>query len=419
MWNLITQKADQYYAPLIFIILGLGICLRLNFVDQPASYIFDEDMHAFTASLITQNNPEAYEWWHQPKVQVFENQADLFYRPPAIEWLHPPVSKLLQAISIQFFGNNALAWRFPSVWAGTGIIWLVIMISFLLTRSSAMSLFAGLLAVFEPLLFVQSRIASTDIFVTFFGLLTGWLYIKYLIATKQPQSTKYRYLTILAIGISLGLTIASKWSGVFLVLGLLGFEVWNLHRLNTKNKLCYRLRQFTFICLVASVTYILSFSQMFLQGKSFSYLIELHRQAYWYQTHTTFTHPYQSRPWHWLIGQKGVWYYFNPEATGQVKQIVAKPWPLVTIGGFLSLILFNIQKIIPSKKGQGMFNLSLRQSLIINLLTWIVLSFYLPWYFINRALFVYQLTPIMPHLIILFVFLYQALSQNFLKQKSK
>ncbi|MFH1967004.1 MAG: phospholipid carrier-dependent glycosyltransferase [Patescibacteria group bacterium] len=517
----IAKNLHRYYAPLALLVLGLSLVWRLRGLDQPASYIFDEDMHAYTAGLMAQNDPRAYEWRHPPFAGEFEQNPSLFYRPPAVEWLHPPLAKLFQATSIRLLGNTAFAWRLPSALAGVGVVWLVVLITLDITSSwqtskpmltkktlgrlksqqttavtmaSAkqiyhlghpqnspglfganyiLSLMAGLVAGFEPLLLVQSRLASADIFVTFFGLLTVWLYIKYFIFTPpQLNRQKTNWWPILLTGMSLGLTIASKWSGAFLILGLVGFEivsqinikpqlhdgcwlaqlpVWWLSRLlsrtNRVNQIAPpfhhminlqgRLWRLVLICLVAGLVYLLSYSQMFLQGKGLNHLFELHHQSYWYQTHTTFTHPSQSRPWQWLVGQKPVWYYYQlenanhqPANTGQIKQIVAQPWAWLTILGFSSIICLNWQIFIQSKQNKNKFDFFLiphqltvglpikklesrvcsgintfyfspLQTKMILFLIWITLSLYLPWFFISRALFIYQLTPIMPYFIIL------------------
>jgi len=418
MLRQLITKIDKYFFPLVLMIIGISLFLRFNHLDQPSRYMFDEDMHAYTANLMAQNQPLAYEWWHPPQVQELENLSDLFYRPPAIEWLHPPISKLLQAASINVLGNQPLAWRLPSALAGVGVVGLIIIVTFSITRSGFISLGAGLLATFEPLLLVQSRIASADIFVTFFGLLTIWLYLKLFILRKdhkdkthqidkKPSNHKImvikifaKYWPVILVGASLGLTIASKWSGAFLILGLLGFTIFSYPTLTRKSGHWGRLWQLGLICLVAGLVYLLSYSQMFLQGKNLHHLQGLHRQAFWYQTHTTFSHPYQSRPWQWLIGQKPVWYYHHTIVDGQVTQVVARPWTLITILGFLLIIMLNFSQVFGLKLKKKFLKSDRKSTFIIQFLSWIVLSLYLPWFFISRALFIYQLTPIMPYLIL-------------------
>jgi len=399
----LTKLVNKFYAPLVLLVLGLSLFLRLNNLDQPNSFIFDEDMHAYTASLMAENDPKAYEWWHSSFEDEFEDNFALYYRPPAVEWLHPPVSKLLQASSIKLFGLNAFAWRLPSALTGIGIVILVLLITLQLTKNKVLALLAGLLACFEPLLLVQSRIASADIFLAFFSLLTVYFYLKYFITKSRLTSWKPYIL----LGISLGLTLATKWSGAFLVLGLLGFETWEVVKSKKTSIIKGRLWRWAKILLVAFLIYLLSFTQMFLQGKDLSHFTSLHRQAYWYQTHTSFTHPHQSRPLQWLVGQKPVWYYYHQDTNGKVSEIIAKPWTWLTVGGFLSLIYLNLQ--LARKK----LKLNKKQKQVTAFLTFITLGMYLPWFFIGRTLFIYQMTSIISVLIII-VTLLISIIRNFI-----
>lgn len=370
------------------LMLLINLAAKVTKLGQPNQYLFDEDMHAFTASLMAKNDPRAYEWWH-PALNQEQNQYS--YRAPAVEWLHPPLAKHFQALSIKLFGNRPFAWRLPSALAGVGVTFLVIALTMSLTKSYWFSLLNGSLISLEHLTGIQSRIASADIFLALFVLLTVWFYWRLIEKTTG--------LRLLLTGLSFGLCLATKWSGLFLLPGLLIFHWFYQPAQGKLLKFSQRLQKIFLlnfaVITVGLAVYVLSYTPAFLLGKNAEDIAELHSQACWYQTHTSFTHPYQSRPLDWLIGQKPVWYYYQPTEHGEEK-IIAQPTVWLLILSELSLIL-SASKLLKNKnkhqKTASYFNQNL-------LLVGVIASLWLPWFFIPRTLFIYQLTPIMPLLII-------------------
>lgn len=357
-------------AMVFFSLLNKIVSLNL-----PFRYIFDEDMHAFTAGLMARGDPRAYEWWHPP---LLSEQNQYTYRPPAIEWLHPPLAKLLQAASIKIFGNNPFGWRLPSALAGATLTLLASIFALELTQNRLIALLAGLLTATEPLLTVQSRVTSPDIFLAVFILLSTWLYWLW--------QTQHRPVLLILTGVAFGLALATKWSALFILPGFAGFTWFYQNTGKKQPKLTRKLRQlflssFSILSIGLGI-YIFSFTQAIIQGKSAFDLIELHYQALTYQAKANFDHPYASRPQQWLIGQVPVVYYYQ-QTGNQITKIVAQPSAV--------LILLGVAGVIYSLFHTRNAHL---------LLACVIISYWLPWFFISRPLFIYQLTPIMPFLVL-------------------
>lgn len=285
---------------ILVIILLFSYSVRLWRLSFPAEYYFDEVYHAFTAEAYARNDPRGYEWWHTSPVEG-----------TAYEWLHPPVSKLFMGLSIYLLGDNSFAWRLPSAVFGTLVILATYLLAKALSKKESLALLAAFIVSLDGLLLTQSRIAMNDAFVTFFMLMAFycyWLFNTKIAASKKSDNHKAIGALLLS-GIFTGLAVSSKWSGVF-VLPVIG--LWELYETILKKKL-YRLQLWPALVIIFGVIpaclYVLSYAQFFLQGHTLEQFKHLHDQIWWYQTNLDATHPYQSRPWQWMLNLKPVWYF--------------------------------------------------------------------------------------------------------------
>ena len=84
--------------------------------------------------------------------------------------MHPPLAKQMIALSIRAFGDKPLGWRYPGVLFGALAIVAMYLCGLALFAAQGPAIAAALLAFFNQMLFVQSRIAMLDIFALAFGL---------------------------------------------------------------------------------------------------------------------------------------------------------------------------------------------------------------------------------------------------------
>ena len=90
---------------------------------------------------------------------------------PMLNPMHPPLAKQMIALSIRTFRRNPLGWRYPGVLFGALAIVAMYLCGLALFAAQGPAIAAALLAFFNQMLFVQSRIAMLDIFALAFGLL--------------------------------------------------------------------------------------------------------------------------------------------------------------------------------------------------------------------------------------------------------
>lgn len=379
------------------VIFFLVILTRFWNLGHPKQEFFDEVYHLPAVRLIARNDPRAYEWWHEPLSDV-GNGINSF------DWLHPPLAKLIQASFMILLGDSPAIWRLPFALAGLGVI---IVIYFLsrqifqqlksLREAKNISWLAVFLASMSGLLLVQSRIAMNDIFLSLWltlsllflfrfqpSLLVWQVKVK---ALKPSEAKKNLLLT----GLFLGLALATKWSAVFLLI----FILLSILLILIKQKI-WKLLPLTIFSLliVPLVIYLLSYSQMFLQRKSFSYFIQLHQQIFWYHTHRQEGHPYSSKPIQWFFNARPIWYWTDPTLpVTKTANIYALENPVLNVVAIMAVIyLLRIVIKLGVNSTKTKFYLTL---LALYLVSW------LPWIFSPRVMFYFHYLPALPILILI------------------
>lgn len=336
---------------LLFLILLLAFLSRFYRLDYPTTFYFDEVYNAFTTIEFTKGNIDAYEWFHTSPV-----------KDTAYGWTHPPLAKLIGATGILIFGNNAFGWRIVNAGIGVGVIVLIyLIICLLFPEKKYLALLTSLIASLDGLLLVQSRINMNDIVFTFFALLTFYALLK--------------KANIFILGVSFGITLATKWTGIYLLPILLILMI-----IKRKNLVILFLSFF----LIPFLIYLLSYSQYFLLGGSWDNFVELQKQMWWYNTNLKATHVYGSAWWSWPLNLYPVWYFVEYQGE-RMANIFASGNSIIFWGGFLAII-FTLFDFIKTKS----------RSLLIILLGYLI--FWLPWALSPRVMFLYHFTPSVPFL---------------------
>ena len=115
-------------------------------------------------------------------------------------------------------GQNAFAWRFPGVLAGALMAVLVFLLARILFRRRAVAVFAGLFTLLDGMFFVQSRIGMNDAYVGAFLLAAIVLFAG--LWTGRWRARWAFWVGMPAIGLLLGLALASKWVALYAIGGL-------------------------------------------------------------------------------------------------------------------------------------------------------------------------------------------------------
>ncbi|MFK5633330.1 dolichyl-phosphate-mannose--protein mannosyltransferase [Ornithinimicrobium sp. LYQ103] len=224
----------------ILVVTVLGGALRMWRLGHPHRLVFDETYYVKQAwSLrLYGHEREVKEGLEDPNALFTAGTADIWGDQPDLV-VHPPVGKWMIALGEMLFGiDSSFGWRFSSAVVGTLSILLVGRIAWHLWHNSLLAVAASTLLAVDGHHFVQSRIGLLDIFVMWWALLAFF----FLLLDREQGRTRLAARWTgrsqpwgprlgmrwwrLAAGVSLGLCIGTKWSGLYFlaVFGLM--TVW-------------------------------------------------------------------------------------------------------------------------------------------------------------------------------------------------
>jgi dolichyl-phosphate-mannose-protein mannosyltransferase len=127
-------------------------------------------LSAHIALLAGVTNPEKFYFDEVHYVPAARQMLEPTMSTPMLNPMHPPLAKQLIALSILTFGDVPLGWRYPAALFGALAIVAMYFCGLALFAAQGPAVAAALLAFFNQVLFVQSRIAMLDIFALAFGL---------------------------------------------------------------------------------------------------------------------------------------------------------------------------------------------------------------------------------------------------------
>jgi dolichyl-phosphate-mannose-protein mannosyltransferase len=179
------------------------------------AFIFAGSLAAFVWGIGSAGEVYFDETWYVPAARAWLNSGEMLHQE------HPPLGKLLIAASLWLFGDNPLGWRAMSALFGSITLVAVYVWTFALIDDLRAALWAAAATFFNSILFVQARIAMLDIFLVAFTSLALALYT---LSVKEAHS-KRSLVYALAMGVCLGLAGACKWSGFFLLFGLIAIQL--------------------------------------------------------------------------------------------------------------------------------------------------------------------------------------------------
>jgi dolichyl-phosphate-mannose-protein mannosyltransferase len=292
---------------------------------------------AHLALLVGVTTPEKFYFDEVHYVPAARQMLEPVMPRPMLNPMHPPLAKQLIALSIRIFGDVPLGWRYPGVLFGSLAIVAMYLCGLALFAAQGPAIATALLAFFNQMLFVQSRIAMLDIFALTFGLLA--------IAAFMHGFRKVRPHRWFALaGLAFGLAAACKWSGLFalavciaIVAVIRLMQSWRTQFAASDPDDWYRPElwpDFRFVhfagcfVLVPVVVYLATFVPLY--GLSLPDLLEAQRRIFGDNTTTAIAgHTYMSAWPSWPFLLRPVWYLFDKIAEDRIAAVVFLGNPVV------------------------------------------------------------------------------------------
>ena len=156
--------SDKYDHAFVYLFLASAV-LRLIWLDRPVGLlIFDETYYVNVARILLRL-PQQPEVWPAAIPGI-----------DSVNQEHPLLAKLLIALSVAILGDNGWGWRIPSVVFGLLAIFVLYLLLKKMSKNPLIALIGSFLFSFDTLVFVHSRIATLDIFVSSFMIIGFYCY---------------------------------------------------------------------------------------------------------------------------------------------------------------------------------------------------------------------------------------------------
>ncbi len=375
----------------------------------PVENLFDEqNKAAYMPSYL--NGTYFDEIYHARTAYEYLNNIEPF------ELTHPPLGKVFISLGIIIFGMNPFGWRIVGTLFGAAMVPLMYIFGKKMFEKSFYAFCSAFLMMFDFMHFTQTRIATIDVYVTFFVILMYYYMYDYFVAKSYasgfPKSLKPLFLS----GLFFGLGAASKWIALYGSAGLamLFFisrltEYLEYKKLsnNDETKATKWLKNFIPLHIKSTMIYCVLFFIIIPGGIYFfsylpivtipgkgNWLIEIiNNQKFMYTYHSTLTktHPFASSWWQWPLILRPTWLYIGRTINDKISTISTMGNPAIWWTSILAV--FGSLLIAIEKKDKKIF------------VIFIAIAFqYLPWVLVTRATWIYHFFSTVPFIILCTVY---------------
>ena len=366
------------------LVFAFGTYLRFYQLGVPKSVIFDETYYVPDALGILKFGAE-HNYAANRNALLVRGDPHIFTHGG--EFIaHPPMGKIMIAAGEWMFGLNPFGWRFAVAVVGSLSILMLARIARRMTRSTLLGCVAGLLLALDGLEFVMSRTALLDIFVMFwvlaaFGCLlidrdrTRGILADAAVPAGPPGPAPRLGIRwwLLAAGVCLGLAYGSKWNGIWYIPAFLALTVtWDIGArraagFSTPSPAAgarYAAGRLGAMAVVPTLTYLATWSGWLFTSTGYdrqwaaqngihipvvsalASLYQYNRAILAFNLGLMTHHPYQSKPWTWLVMSRPVSFFWCPTtgahpacSGGRAQEVLAIGTPLIWWTSIITLII--------------------------------------------------------------------------------
>lgn len=325
--------AGRRTAILLVGVLLLATAVRLYQLGSPDRLVFDEVYYAQDACFYLGLDPAT--------CGVDEEAS----------WVHPPMGKWLIAVGIGLIGYDPVGWRATAALAGILTVALVSLLAFRLTGSRRAAIVAAGVLALDPLSIISSRVAMLDSFMTcavVATILFATLDRDALLAQGAGARGLWRPWRA-AAGMVAGIAIATKWSGVpVLAAVVLLVLVWEMDAARRAGRPPVRGLAaaapsiLLWLVVTPAVVYVASYADRldadilampWSQGAWPREFVERQLAMARFHAGLDDTHPYASPAWSWPLAKRAVVYFWEEDAAGRYREVLAFANPLLWVPG--------------------------------------------------------------------------------------
>ena len=427
--------------------------------DEPASELYsdpslmldEQDTLEGLPALFggNENDKAQPSWWNSTyfdEIYHARTAYEFLHGMNPYETSHPPLGKVLMSVFVGIFGMTPFGWRFAGALAGILMLPGMYLLGKQLTKKTSAALAACMMMALDCMHLTQSQIATIDSFPVLFIIFSYFFMLRFLQTDFTKEKLRPVLITLGLSGLFMGLSIASKWIGIYAGAGLAVLFFWHCIRIvrlrrsesedlngteiqesggtdqassvkqaiNTVFLICAWC--VVFFVIVPLALYLLSYipylAYCFKRIHSlWDYIAEVWRcQVGMFEYHSTpnlgMDHPFYSPWWEWPIIGKPMYYaseQYIAADSALHHSIFCIGNPVIWFGGLAALlfllireILGNRSRIIPTLHSANTEPVSSDPRYAFVFIG--LLAQYLPWVLVPRGTYIYHYFASLPFL---------------------
>ena len=355
---------------------------------------------------------------------------EVFYPRTALDFInkitpfertHPPLGKYFVMIGMLIFGVNPFGWRIMGALFGVAMIPLMYLFGLKIFKNRFFAFCTAFLMMFDFMHFVQTRISTIDVYVTFFVILMYYYIYDYFVKKSYKLGLKKSLVPLFLCGLTFGIGIATKWIAMYAAVGI--FLIFVIAKLDEiSSYVAYRkyglssdlfnkfwskyfiktaLACLVFFLIIPGIIYFASYTSiMQVPGNGVQEFFNNQAHMYNFHNELSMKHSYSSPWWSWPIMAQPIWFYGSRALAVEslTSSIICMGNPLIwwfSIPALIAGIIFAIKR-----KDKYM---------IVPIFG--ALFQYIPWMVVRRMAFIYHYFSVIPFIIIVIVYLLKIFSE--------
>ena len=146
------------------------------------------------------------------------------------ETSHPPLGKVIMSLFVAIFGMTPFGWRFAGALAGIAMLPGMYLIGKQLTKKTGIAVFTCLMMALDCMHLTQTQIATIDSFPVLFIIFSYFFMLRFIQTDFMKEKLSKTLVNLGLSGLFMGLSIASKWIGIYAGAGLAVLFFWHCIR---------------------------------------------------------------------------------------------------------------------------------------------------------------------------------------------
>ena len=193
-----------------------------------------ENLPAIPETEVTKNGKVQPSWWNSTYFdEIYHARTGYEFLNASVpyETSHPPLGKVLMSAGIAVFGMTPFGWRIAGALAGILMLPGMYLIGKQLTKKTRIAVLACMLMALDCMHLTQTQIATIDSFPVLFIIFAYFFMLRFIQSDFQAEKLRVSLTSLAFSGLFMGLSIASKWIGIYAGAGLAVLFFWHCIRI--------------------------------------------------------------------------------------------------------------------------------------------------------------------------------------------